>query len=251
MPLVTYYVALPFRYLEDGQIAAGEPLECRDMSKARSTAASMARDSNYCGAIAFSRTGDPAIGEFEDAVIITRLGEVDDARRGWWLHNLRRRGKNNRHRLHHLDHRRLGDVRKLDVWQFNLWRLDLGNLWRRRKFRRLDLDHRRLRLWLLDRNRLIEMSELYVVIHGLLGRGADDNSAQGKKNVERDGGEERGFALAAVVENAEVCELHILRSGIITAKRLCHKKILEASFRGRRDEYDQLRRSRQEPVQGE
>ena len=79
MPLVTYYVALPFRYLEDGQVAAGEPLECRDVSKARSTAATMARDSNYCGAIAFSRTGDPAIGEFEDAVIVTRLGEVDDA----------------------------------------------------------------------------------------------------------------------------------------------------------------------------
>ena len=62
MPLVTYYVALPFRYLEDGQVAAGEPLECRDTSKARSTAVTMARDSNYCGAIAFSRTGDPAIG---------------------------------------------------------------------------------------------------------------------------------------------------------------------------------------------
>jgi hypothetical protein len=45
MPLVTYYVALPFRYLEDGQVAAGEPLECRDTSKARSIAAAMARDS--------------------------------------------------------------------------------------------------------------------------------------------------------------------------------------------------------------
>jgi hypothetical protein len=39
----------------------------------------MASDPNNCGAIAFSRTGDPAIGEFNDAVIITRLGEVDDA----------------------------------------------------------------------------------------------------------------------------------------------------------------------------
>lgn len=59
MPLVTYYVALPFRYLEDGQVAAGEPLEGRDTSKALSTAAAMACESNYCGAIAFSRTGDP------------------------------------------------------------------------------------------------------------------------------------------------------------------------------------------------
>jgi hypothetical protein len=79
MSVVTYYVALPFRYLEDGQIVTGEPQECRDSFKARSIAATMASDLNNCGAIAFSRTGDPAIGEFNDAVIITRLGEVDDA----------------------------------------------------------------------------------------------------------------------------------------------------------------------------
>jgi hypothetical protein len=30
------------------------------------------------GAIAFSRTGDPAIGEFEDAVILGRYGDVPD-----------------------------------------------------------------------------------------------------------------------------------------------------------------------------
>jgi hypothetical protein len=79
MPLVTYYVAMPFRYLEDSQIAVGEHQECRDSFKARSVAASMATDPNNCGAIAFSRTGDPAIGEFEDAIVITRLGDIDDA----------------------------------------------------------------------------------------------------------------------------------------------------------------------------
>jgi hypothetical protein len=77
MSQVTYYVALPFRYL-DGEIIAGEPQECRDGFKARSVAAILAADSNNCGAVAFSRTGDPALGEFGDAVIITRLGEVDD-----------------------------------------------------------------------------------------------------------------------------------------------------------------------------
>jgi len=30
------------------------------------------------GAVAFSRTGDPADGEFEDAVVIHRFGEVPD-----------------------------------------------------------------------------------------------------------------------------------------------------------------------------
>jgi len=78
MPNVTYYVAVPFRNGEDGQITAGEPLECRDSYKAKSAAAAMAGDPANCGAIAFSRTGDPAMGEFEDAVIIARLGEVDD-----------------------------------------------------------------------------------------------------------------------------------------------------------------------------
>jgi hypothetical protein len=41
MPQVTYYVALPFRYL-DGEIIAGEPQECRDGFKARSVAAILA-----------------------------------------------------------------------------------------------------------------------------------------------------------------------------------------------------------------
>jgi hypothetical protein len=31
-----------------------------------------------CGAIAFSRTGDPALGEFEDAVVLKAVGEVDE-----------------------------------------------------------------------------------------------------------------------------------------------------------------------------
>jgi hypothetical protein len=32
----------------------------------------------HCGAIAFSRTGDPALGEFEDAVVLKTVGEVDE-----------------------------------------------------------------------------------------------------------------------------------------------------------------------------
>jgi hypothetical protein len=30
----------------------------------------------HAGALAFSRTGDPATGEFQDAVILARFGEV-------------------------------------------------------------------------------------------------------------------------------------------------------------------------------
>jgi hypothetical protein len=48
-------------------------------------AASLAVEEGHCGAIAFSRTialsrtGDPALGDFEDAVILKTLGEVDIA----------------------------------------------------------------------------------------------------------------------------------------------------------------------------
>ena len=76
MAQVTYYVALPFRHI-DGEITAGEPQECCDAFKARSIAAILASDPNNCGAVAFSRTGDAAL-EFDDAVIIARLGEVDN-----------------------------------------------------------------------------------------------------------------------------------------------------------------------------
>ena len=31
----------------------------------------------HAGALAFSRTGDPTTGEFQDAVILVRFGEVD------------------------------------------------------------------------------------------------------------------------------------------------------------------------------
>jgi hypothetical protein len=40
-------------------------------------AASLAVEEGHCGAIAFSRTGDPALGDFEDAVILKTVGEVD------------------------------------------------------------------------------------------------------------------------------------------------------------------------------
>ncbi|MGA9850689.1 MAG: hypothetical protein WBQ45_24005 [Roseiarcus sp.] len=37
----------------------------------------------HAGALAFSRTGNPATGEFEEAVLLTQFGEVDlDSLRG-------------------------------------------------------------------------------------------------------------------------------------------------------------------------
>jgi hypothetical protein len=40
-------------------------------------AGSLAAMEGHCGAIAFSRTGDPALGDFDDAVILKTVGEVD------------------------------------------------------------------------------------------------------------------------------------------------------------------------------
>jgi hypothetical protein len=78
MATMTYYVALAFMRSEDGEIVACEPKEARSSDQAIRMAGTMAAMEGHCGAIAFSRTGDPALGDFEDAVILKTLGEVDD-----------------------------------------------------------------------------------------------------------------------------------------------------------------------------
>ena len=78
MTSVTYYVALAFTLSEEGEIVACEPKEARSADQAIRMAKSLAATEPHCGAIAFSRTGDPAIGDFEDAVILKTIGEVDE-----------------------------------------------------------------------------------------------------------------------------------------------------------------------------
>jgi hypothetical protein len=78
MDTMTYYVALAFtRSEEGGDIVACEPKEARSRDQAIRLAGSLAAMEGHCGAIAFSRTGDPALGDFEDAVILKTIGEVD------------------------------------------------------------------------------------------------------------------------------------------------------------------------------
>jgi hypothetical protein len=78
MGTMTYYVALAFRKAEDdGGIVACDPREAQSSEQAIRMAASLALEEGHCGAIAFSRTGDPALGEFEDAMILKTVGEVD------------------------------------------------------------------------------------------------------------------------------------------------------------------------------
>jgi hypothetical protein len=79
MGTMTYYVALAFKKAEDdgGDILACDPREARSSEQAIRMAGSLAKGEGHCGAIAFARTGDPALGDFEDAVILQAVGEID------------------------------------------------------------------------------------------------------------------------------------------------------------------------------
>jgi hypothetical protein len=72
-----YYVALPFVDV-DGGLAAGQARECAHGGEAVRRADAMARDPVNVGAVAFSRKGDPNLGEFEDAVVLRSFGRVPE-----------------------------------------------------------------------------------------------------------------------------------------------------------------------------
>ena len=72
---VTYYVVIPFDRDESGDLAPGEAKEAPNAGAAERQARTLAQ--KHAGAVAFSRTGDPSIGEFKDAALIARFGEVD------------------------------------------------------------------------------------------------------------------------------------------------------------------------------
>ena len=71
---VTYYVALPFLRDQDGELTAGEAAECQTSRSAIASAQAMG--TKHPGALAFSRTGDPATGTFDDAVVLFKVGDV-------------------------------------------------------------------------------------------------------------------------------------------------------------------------------
>ena len=72
---VTYYVALPFVMADDG-LAPGEAVECTSANAAVMRAEALSRKPGCAGALAFSRIGDPATGEFGDATLIRKFGDV-------------------------------------------------------------------------------------------------------------------------------------------------------------------------------
>jgi hypothetical protein len=75
---VTYYVALPFLQDDTGSPVAGAAEECQSSSDALRRAEVLSRTEGSVGAVAFSRTGDPMIGEFSDARLLRKFGNVPD-----------------------------------------------------------------------------------------------------------------------------------------------------------------------------
>jgi hypothetical protein len=71
----------------DHGLALGPPVECPT-----EVARDPWRDPNV-GAIAFSRSGDPNLGAFKDAVILKTFGEVPTISNGNDAHVRRRRGE--------------------------------------------------------------------------------------------------------------------------------------------------------------
>jgi hypothetical protein len=74
MSATTYYVALPFVRTDEGDLVPGEAREAQTAAGALREASRLAL--THPGAVAFSRTGDPGLGDFADATVLRAFGEV-------------------------------------------------------------------------------------------------------------------------------------------------------------------------------
>ncbi|WP_336812315.1 hypothetical protein [Bosea sp. MMO-172] len=71
---LTYFVVQAYTAVKRGKISADEPIPARDRDHAMRMFERFKQ--SRAGVVAFSRTGDPATGDYEDAVIIARHGTV-------------------------------------------------------------------------------------------------------------------------------------------------------------------------------
>ena len=75
---VTYYVAMSFAQDDGGMPVPGAAEECQSPTSALRRAESLSRQPGNIGAVAFSRSGDPMIGEFGDALLLRKFGQVPE-----------------------------------------------------------------------------------------------------------------------------------------------------------------------------
>jgi hypothetical protein len=64
MTEITYFMVVPFDYVDDG-VVAGEPIGCSSPAAAIQRAQGLWKTFGHAGAIAFSRTSDFEIGKFD------------------------------------------------------------------------------------------------------------------------------------------------------------------------------------------
>ena len=72
---ITFHVVVPFDRNAEGELTAGEAKESPSAASAERQARVAAQA--HAGAVAFSRTGDPSMGDFQDAVVLAQFGDVD------------------------------------------------------------------------------------------------------------------------------------------------------------------------------
>jgi hypothetical protein len=71
----TYYVVVPFDRDGAGVLSAGQAHQASNAFAAERGARAIVHQ--HAGVVVFSRTGDPSVGEFQDAVILARFADVD------------------------------------------------------------------------------------------------------------------------------------------------------------------------------
>jgi hypothetical protein len=75
MTEITYFMAVPFDYVDDG-VVAGEPIICPSPTAAVQRAQGLWKAFGHAGAIAISRTTDFEIGKFGNKQVLRRFGQV-------------------------------------------------------------------------------------------------------------------------------------------------------------------------------
>ena len=76
MSKTTYFVVLPFETSAKGRIVAGQAQQAQSGAHAVRMAERLAAVKG--GALAFSRDGDPEVGDFDEAVILGKFGELPE-----------------------------------------------------------------------------------------------------------------------------------------------------------------------------
>lgn len=74
--MITYYVVQSFQRGKKGMLIADEPKQARDLGHCRTMAARLAETS--ATVVAFSRSGDPDTGDWNDAVIVSQYGHLPE-----------------------------------------------------------------------------------------------------------------------------------------------------------------------------